>query len=474
MFENFKVLGLLHRRGWLQLGLVFTFGTFLVGFGPNFLFADSALPDRAGPFLEASSPETPKFKSAKLEELIDYALAHNPGWKSLEKEVAWAEADIEGASGWQSPKIKLNQFIEPIETKYGPQNFQVTLSQSLPFITETGLKEDIATFKKEAATQSQALAKRKLIRSIKSTYYDIWQLEAIPKLLEENQKVVERMASLGGFESQRDSKMLADIFQAQAMIGENAFDLLEMENRLFDAKSRLNNLLGHSGEQIVKSVQNPELPFLDETMGHLIKVVLSEHPSLKVMNSQLLAAQSGESLAYRAQFSPRFEVALNYFSIGDPSDGSTPESAGKDAYSISLGMTLPFGSSSASANHTKSLLKAQSIDLRRAQKANDLKEDVIKQYNKVINAQKLLKIFDEQLLPPARRSQQLSERLYSSGKKNIMVALRAKTQLINLEIRAIKARANYLKSLVQLEELVGRDLGKKQPASPEDLTQQEG
>ena len=438
----------------------FVFLSFLLvlGFAPNLTFAQAPLDASKQ---EATPQNSAKFAEAKLDDLIIYALAHNPGWKALSKEVAWAEAEIEGASGWQNPKLKINQFIEPLETKYGPQNYQISLSQSLPFITESGLKEDIATFKKQAKSHSQALAKRQLIRSIKATYYDIWQLEAIPKLLEENQKVVERMASLGGFEAQRNSKMLENIFKAQALIGENAFDLLEMENRLFDAKSKLNNLLGHPGEQLVTSVQAPELPILHATMKELIEIVLADHPKLKEMNSQVLAAQSGESLAYRAQYSPRFEVALNYFSIGDPSDGSSPEDAGKDAYSISLGMSIPFGSSAKSANHTKALLGAQAIELRRIQKSNDLKEEVIRQYNKVNNAQKLLKIFDEQLLPPARRSQKLSERLYSSGKKNIMAALQAKTQLINLEIRAIKARANYLKSLVSLEELVGLDLGKK-------------
>src|SRR3989339_1951249 len=97
-----------------------------------------------------------------LPQLIDQALAHNPGWAARGYEVAAFEAGVVEANGWANPKLSFGQVLDPLTGER--QSFQVSLMQELPFLGETGFKEEAAQAQAQAAMQRQVLARRRLTR----------------------------------------------------------------------------------------------------------------------------------------------------------------------------------------------------------------------------------------------------------------------------------------------------------------------
>ncbi|OGG95018.1 MAG: hypothetical protein A2527_12660 [Candidatus Lambdaproteobacteria bacterium RIFOXYD2_FULL_50_16] len=384
----------------------------------------------------------PPPEGANLKQLIDYALAHNPGWQASQSGLAQERVKVEEAGGWPEPMLRL-------ETWLAPQSQQWMYSQRLPLWGETGFNQEAARLEAEAAQYQHEANRRRLVRQVKATYYDLWLLSETPKLLTENQKTMERMAELGSFESQRNTDMLEGIFQAQAKIGENAFDLIKMQDQLLDAQVRLNSLLGINQGPLIQNLAEPPMPEFKADLTQLIEAARQTNPELLALNRGTEAAQQRGDLENRMRYLPRFELSLTYERAG-------MEGTGKDAYALGLGMNLPFFSSAQAGKAERAQLETLKQGQISAQRQLNLDQEVTLAYNRAQNSRRLVSVFEDQLLPPLKRSYQLAERLYGVGKKNMMTALKIKAQLVNMQIKDIQAKTEYLKALVELEELTGQ------------------
>lgn len=386
-----------------------------------------------------------------LPQLIDQALAHNPGWAAKGHEVAAFEAGVVEANGWANPKLTLGQTIDPVSRER--QSYQVSLMQALPFLGETGFKEEAAQAQALAAGQRQAMARRRLIRQVKAAYYDLWKMQEVTKLLQENQQALTRMTEIGGYESQRNAGMMSEVYKSQAMMGENAFELLEMQNGFADAQARMSNLLGGRLDPNLLPLAEPPAPAFQGNLANLLQEAKAQSPSLAEAQYLVQAANAKADRLSRAGWLPRLELEVAFLSMGSPQE-PTMEASTTSAYMVSLGMMLPFGSSALEGQRQRALAE----QLRQAewelQKINDLQEEVTNRYHQVINAQQLLTTFEKVLMPAVKRDHQLTEGLYAAGQKNMGAALQAKINYLTMEIRHIKAKVNYLKALADLEELV--------------------
>lgn len=390
----------------------------------------------------------------RLEPLLKTAFEQNPDWQAAQAGVQRVRAQVEEAGGWEPANLKVQQFIEPIETRLGPQERVISLSQKIPFPGWSDQAERAARLQAQAAQLNLELKRRQLKREIKATYFDLWQYSAMPELLGQLQEVIERLAQMGSIESQRNQNLLDSIFEAQAKAGESAYQLKEMKDRLMDTQVRLNRLLGRGGEPLIQSVAAPKLPPFQQELAPLIQRALAEHPGIQAAQAQAQAGALNADLAASKAKAPSLELGINYFQIGPAANPSTVGS-GQDAYNISLGISLPWGSgrSQGRAQAAREVAVVRSADAESWRQK--VREQVALHYNHVVNAQRLVQLFETKILPPARRAGSINERLYSSGQRNIVAALKSKAQLLDLEVRYLKAQAAYLKSLSELEEWAG-------------------
>jgi len=388
-----------------------------------------------------------------LTQALDYAFAHNPEWAAEEAKVRQAEALIEAAGGWAAPKVKLQQAISPVQTRNGPQDQVLSFSQKVPFPGQNDLKVKRAKALYQAALFHKALKKRELIQKIKSTYFDLWLFEKLPDLLAESQEAVEKLADIRSIESQKNQNLLTSIFETQAAIGESAFALAQIRDEQVDAQAEFDRLLGRTGGAPIRSVQAPNMAvFVGETAG-LIQRTLANHPKLKELVAKEQAAAYAAELAGNLAGEPDLEWGINYIKIGPSSNGA--KDSGKDAYNLSLAMSLPWGNQTLGAKQAGAVAGAEVALSSRAAFEHTIHEQVSRHYNHVINAGRLVELFEQKVLPPARRAEQINRQIYGGGQSRLSLSIRSKAQLLNLEIKALKAKANYLKSQAALEAWTG-------------------
>ena len=95
------------------------------------------------------NPEDRIARTVRLEDLLGYAYRNNPEIQSAE-ERARAVGELHSIeTGYPDPQVMVTYYPEPIETRLGPQDWNATLSQAIPYPGKLQKAGEVATAKAE-------------------------------------------------------------------------------------------------------------------------------------------------------------------------------------------------------------------------------------------------------------------------------------------------------------------------------------
>jgi len=396
-------------------------------------------------------PPTIDPKPISLKFLILQAQEKNPRLQGVRLREKKSFAAVEEAGSWKPAQLTVTEFLEPIQTRQGDQLRAYNLTQPLPFPGATGLLSDAAGEAAQAMSEKRNWAERNLTAQVKAVYFDLWQLQGTPELVEQNESVALHITTLGGRE--RKLSKLKEVLAAQAQLGENGKLLFDLEQRALASRYHLGQLLG-SNQPWAGKIEEPRLPQMSLKLEELLIKARKQYPPLKAQEHRLKSAESRSSYQTAKAWLPEWSIGVSYIDI-DPADTGAE---GKNAQSVTLGMTLPFGNSGLHAKKAQARLQEEVERLNLVDMQNRLESEVASSYSKVRQAYRLVELYDNDLLPPARQQTRLANRLFGSGRGGAIEALSAQAQLIALQVAQIKAKSDYLKALVQLELLTGLEL----------------
>jgi outer membrane protein TolC len=162
---------------------------------------------------------------------------------------------------------------------------------------------------------------------------------------------------------------------------------------------------------------------------------------------------------------PSFKLGLFYAGIGDPDVASPPRDAGDDALGVQVGLSLPlwFGknqSRTAKARAFKAKAQAEKTII-----INKTRARISRLWFKLQNSGRLITLYKNELLPQALGSVQTAEIWFREGRGSFSDYLEIQATAYNFQLSLERARADYGKTLVQLEQLAGVILDHKTPDS---------
>ena len=80
-----------------------------------------------------------------LRSLVDYALIHNPRINAARQAHLGTLQQVPQASALPDPKLSYRYFFEEVETRVGPQEYAVGISQALPWFGKLKLQQVAAS-----------------------------------------------------------------------------------------------------------------------------------------------------------------------------------------------------------------------------------------------------------------------------------------------------------------------------------------
>lgn len=391
--------------------------------------------------------------------LVDYleqALAANPQIRAVEQRYQAATHRIPQAAALPDPSLQVTHFVESIQTRNGPQERSYMLSQRLPWFGKLKHQHRAASAEAQAqwhAYQDQQLS---LVQRVSQAFFEYAYLGKAIGLTLENRDLLQQ---------------LEPVVEARVQGGAAINELLRLKVEIGKIEDRLQSL---QQNRIAQSAQLAELlaielnaviPWPDWQAPSPLQVdpaglqaaVRANHPRLKAMERRIESANARRERA-RLERYPDLSLGLNYAQIGDPSVSPVPASAGKDAWGVSLSLTLPIWVEKNDAATAEALAAQRSIESDRQHRENELLTTLATTLTRLEDAQRRLTLYGEELLGLAEQAAANSRAGYEGGQTGMLEVIDSERSLLEFQLQYWRAAADVWQQRITLQTLANQPI----------------
>lgn len=394
-------------------------------------------------------------RAETLDELIDHASRNNPRIQAARAEWARMIERYPQVTALPDPMLTYTHPIEEIETRLGPTEQVFMLSQKIPFPGKLSTRGEVVTKEVEIARTRYERTVRDVIVAIKESYYELYYLDAATALARENIEVLEHLAAVGTTDYAGDATSLNDVLRAQSQYAQATYDLLLIEELRLTELTALNTLLNRDPELSLAISGEPELKPFAHTLEELYQW---SEGSEEVVLARLESERNDLKLKLsKYAYYPDFKLGLNYTSIGDPGRAGLDD-AGRDGVAVIFGLSIPlwFGKNRAAVTEAefgreRSFFEKMAIE-------NEVKNRIKRLYFRVVNSERLVKLYGETLIAQATHSMEVAETWYEEGEGSLTGLLETQSIVLNFQLAYYRAAADFLKGVAGLERLTQRRL----------------
>ncbi|WP_445735931.1 TolC family protein [Mariniflexile sp.] len=390
----------------------------------------------------------------ELDGYLKVAASNNPGLKAMFNDYMAAMELVPQVGTLPDPTFAFGYFIQPVETRVGPQRANFNLMQSFPWFGLLSAREDVATEMAKSKYEDFENEKSNIFFEVKTAYYNFYFIEKAIEITKENIEILEVFKRLSLVKIEAGTASVVDELRVELEIND-----LENQLALFlDTKDafriKFNNLLNRDdiSEIIVpdvlwqKEIPLEQLNMLDEiyASNHQIKSI--EHKLNAFLNQEIAAKKEGL---------PKFNVGVNYTIVGN-NPMSTASDNGKDVLLFpSVGVTIPIYRRKYKALIKEAQFRQEAEISRKEDKKNVLSsvyENTYKDFNDG-NRRIALNLRQSEI---AKKVLDILIVSYSTNAKDFEEVLRIERQLLKYELEHQKALTDKNAAAAFMDYLIGQ------------------
>lgn len=403
----------------------------------------------------ADVPELPVLdESAGIDAYLAYALSTNPGLAAAEHRWTAARERVAQAGALPDPRLTYRYFVEEVETRVGPQEQAIGISQSIPWPGELGRREDVADAEAAAAGARYERDATRLAFEIADAYVERFDLGRTIEIVRGNRDLVRNLESVARARYRAGTSTHPDVVRAQVELGRLEDRLATLEERERASRARLNAALHRAPDAPLPwpSALPPPGAVPDEV--ELREELLAHNPELRVLRQEAIAARAGVELA-RTGLRPDFGVQLEYIDTGDARTPGVADS-GQDPLIAGLSLTLPIqrGAHRAAVREAEARLVATHLEHDRALDTTTAR--AVGALVELRDAERRTELYRATLLPKAEESLASITTAYSSGDASFSDVIDAQRVLLEFELEQLHATTDRARHEARLRLLVGR------------------
>ena len=360
---------------------------------------------------------------------------------------------IEISSTLPAPRLVFAEFLEEVQTRTGPQERKIGLSQVFPWPGQLDAKTEVAEHRATAAWECLESEQLRIRSEVEVAFDDY-------AFLQREERVIGQLVEiLHGFDP---------IVQARIRGGGSQQDLLRLqveigraEDRLARVRARRSASFARLADRIGLRQLPAELPeiqlevapqfTLDSAKLH--ELALQRSPELRSLGALYDAARSEEGLADFVR-RPSFMVGVETIITGDASMPGVPGS-GDDPWVISVGMDLPIWGPSYDAIGRRARQELTAARARWDGKALSLRAAIENETYIAEDAQRRASLYRDILLPRASEALELSLAAYRGGTATALDLIDSERTLLEFELAYWRANLDQWQAISRLRFLVG-------------------
>jgi outer membrane protein TolC len=411
------------------------------GSEPEQLVASAAL---TSPF--AGMPEL------SADAVVEQTLARNPSLAQM-------------TAAWQAVSARYRQVTALDDPMFGamaaPPSFasnavdpgyRIEISQKLPWCGKRRLRGQSALAEADAAGRDVDDIRLQLVESARLAFCDYYLSQQAIAVNDEGLRLLLDLRARVQTLTNNGLMPQQDLLQADVEIGRQRERSLTLERMRKVAIARINTLVHLSPESPLPPARN--LPVVSDSLPPaeaLRSRAIQERPDVKALNNRLQADQAALALA-RKEFYPDIEVMAAY----DATMGNGPT---RDlAPQVGIRINLPVRTSRryAAIAEAEARLASHQAELDRL--ADQVAFQVQDAYEQVAESQQVIRLYEETILPAARKNVKPAQEAYNAGKTPFVTVIDVQRNLVMLRERSYEALADHFRRWANLERVIGGSL----------------
>lgn len=309
----------------------------------------------------------------QLETLINEAIANNPEIQKVELRYEIASEKVNEANWIPNTEFGVGYFLTTPETRVGAQRARFSVKQMLPWFGTITARENYATSMADADYVEITIAKRKLALSVSQFYYQLYEIRAKQKVLDENIALLKTYERLVLTSVEVGKASAVDVLRLQ--IRENELnqnkEVLEQESQGIQAA--MNSFLNRKYDTKIAVIDTLEIPLKDFQLSY---DALSLNPELLKYDKLYESVTQSELLNQRESM-PKIGFGLDYVPVSERADVSMIDN-GKDILMPMVSFSIPIFNSKYKSVSKQNELRKKEIQSQKVERLNLLKAELSK------------------------------------------------------------------------------------------------
>ncbi len=345
------------------------------------------------------------------------------------------------------PDLKLSfaYFIQPIQTKEGPQDAVISVSQMFPWFGSLSAAGDAATASAKAKYEQFENQKSKLFYEVKATYYNLNFISHAIATINEDLVILNSFKDLAKIKVESGSRSSVDLYRIELEINDltNQLSLLNDKQNVLLVK--FNNLLNRDQNELVNLLEDYDNSLILNKETSL-QTVIQNNKELASFDYQIEALENQESVMKKAGM-PKFSVGMSYSVIGN---------GGEDAILFpSVGISVPLYRNKYKAMVRETLYMKEAKKESKIEKENVLESIFENAWKDYSDASRRI-VLNQKQADLAKKAMNILEFEYSTGKTDFDDILRMERQLLKYQLEFKKAQSDQAASIAFIQYLQGK------------------
>ena len=390
--------------------------------------------------------------SLNLDSLIVEALNNNPQIHAAHQRSVAAGRRIPQVSALPDPMVTYTRWLSPPETRVGPQQDIFMLSQPVPFPGKLGLMGDMADADAAAAGARYEAARRDVVFSVKQAYYDLYWIDQSVDILDDYLSLLRNFSKVAEQKYATGEGIQASVLKSQVEISNITERRLSLERMRKGAAARLNALLSRPPDSPVPPAISIDTSAVKVSQRLLVEQALAERQELKIAEDMVQKSGFMKDLA-RKEYFPNFTLQASYITVARRN--SMASDAGKDAYSVGIGINLPIQVGRRIAASEEAEATDQANRLSYDNLKNSVEAEIADLCFQLQSTRQTLDLYSQGLLVQAQSSLESAVSAYQTGKLDFLSLLDSERMVLQAKLGYVKELSNYRKIAAALQRAVG-------------------
>jgi outer membrane protein, heavy metal efflux system len=390
----------------------------------------------------------------ELSDLLEYAFASNPAISASQKSWQIFIENYRIGTSYPDPRVSGTFFPRPIETRLGPQDWNLTLSQAVPFPGTLTAKGRVLAADVDISRLRVDKTVKEIVSSVSAAFYELAYIQTALEIAGANLDLNRQLLEISQHAYAGDRALFYDVSKARAQTAQIHYDILLLEELAAVEKTNINTLLNRAPDAPLGRVSGGDPRQAAYSLEEIYALALMHQEDIRMAD---LAVEKAEHAIVLSKYEnlPSFTFGLFYAGIGEPDVMVPPRDAGEDAVGVQLGMTLPVWWGK---NKSRTALAETAVEKAKAEQqvaANELKARISRMWFRLQNAGRLTTLYEKELIPQAMAALQTAETWFRQGEGGFADFLEIQATAYNFQLALARSKADYAKTLVQLEQAAG-------------------